>query len=126
MNENYLQHHGILGMKWGVRRYQNKDGTLTPEGRRHLGKEERKAAKKAFKEDVKDVAKKGLTVDYTVDRTTGKVTFTQARDSKERVIGEEYAQKVMTSATRRKTMKTLAASAAITTGIAFVSGLLYK
>ena len=29
-----LQHHGILGMKWGVRRYQNEDGTLTAAGKR--------------------------------------------------------------------------------------------
>ena len=34
---NYLAHHGILGMKWGIRRYQNKDGTLTEEGRRRAG-----------------------------------------------------------------------------------------
>lgn len=34
---DYLEHHGILGMKWGIRRYQNKDGSLTPEGRARYG-----------------------------------------------------------------------------------------
>lgn len=32
--EKYLVHHGILGQKWGVRRYQNKDGTLTDAGKK--------------------------------------------------------------------------------------------
>lgn len=36
MDNNELMHHGILGMKWGVRRYQNKDGSLTPAGKRRI------------------------------------------------------------------------------------------
>lgn len=32
--ENYMAHSGIIGMRWGVRRYQKKDGTLTEEGKR--------------------------------------------------------------------------------------------
>lgn len=31
--ESYLAHHGVKGQKWGVRRYQNDDGTLTAEGK---------------------------------------------------------------------------------------------
>lgn len=38
-NQDYLQHWGVQGMKWGVRRYQNKDGSLTPAGKRHYSKE---------------------------------------------------------------------------------------
>lgn len=35
---DYLEHHGILGQKWGVRRYQNKDGTLTAAGKKRYAK----------------------------------------------------------------------------------------
>lgn len=34
METNYLAHYGILGMRWGVRRYQNPDGSLTDAGRK--------------------------------------------------------------------------------------------
>ena len=36
--QNELYHHGIKGMKWGIRRYQNKDGSLTPQGKKKYGK----------------------------------------------------------------------------------------
>ena len=44
MYEQYLQHHGILGQKWGVRRYQNKDGSLTAEGKNRYSDLEKKVA----------------------------------------------------------------------------------
>ena len=35
---NELYHHGVKGQRWGIRRYQNKDGTLTPAGRKRADK----------------------------------------------------------------------------------------
>ena len=37
MNNNELYHFGVKGMKWGVGRYRNKDGSLTPKGVKRYG-----------------------------------------------------------------------------------------
>ena len=37
-----LYHHGVKGQKWGVRRYQNEDGSLTPAGRKRMDKQIKK------------------------------------------------------------------------------------
>lgn len=53
-----LKHYGILGMHWGVRRYQNEDGTLTEAGKRHYAKlDDRWASKHASKIQSKALKK---------------------------------------------------------------------
>ena len=41
MHNNELYHHGIKGQKWGVRRYQNSDGTLTSKGKNRYSRDAR-------------------------------------------------------------------------------------
>lgn len=61
---NELYHHGIKGQRWGVRRYQNADGTLTAAGRRRYevqeAKNEYKAAKSEYRQNAKTLSKSGL------------------------------------------------------------------
>ena len=51
---NELYHHGIKNMKWGIRRFQNKDGSLTPAGKKRYDKEvvKLKAEKKKLRNEI--------------------------------------------------------------------------
>ena len=57
MDENFsctefLAHHGILGQKWGHRRFQNPDGSLTPEGRKRYGSNKSDGIQKSIKKKL--------------------------------------------------------------------------
>lgn len=51
-----LYHWGIKGMKWGVRRYQNKDGTLTSEGKKHYAQDHEDYTRAHTKKSVREMS----------------------------------------------------------------------
>lgn len=52
---NELYHHGVKGQKWGVRRFQNPDGTLTDAGRKHYTKKASRLSKLANRSSYDDL-----------------------------------------------------------------------
>ena len=67
---NELYHHGILGQKWGVRRFQNEDGSLTPEG------------EKRYSESLSNVyGNDQETDDYTISKGTSVFRRTQSNNN---------------------------------------------
>lgn len=61
ISNDYLAHHGILGQKWGVRRYQNEDGSLTTAGKSRYYKSDGQLTRKGQKRQAQlDSAKANL------------------------------------------------------------------
>ena len=56
--ENGIYHSGVKGMKWGVRRYQNKDGSLTPAGKKRYSNwsDDAKTAESIKKKSVNEMS----------------------------------------------------------------------
>ena len=71
MSENTLKHYGILGMKWGVRRFQNPDGSYTDAGRKRYGSSTGGEAANKSQKGMSAVEKKWAQgTDEETDRTT--------------------------------------------------------
>lgn len=65
-----LTHYGVLGMKWGVRRYQNKDGSLTPAGKKkYRANESDSSVTKKVKKDLSTLTGEEFKRKYQVSNT---------------------------------------------------------
>ena len=101
----YLAHHGVKGMKWGIRRYQTENGTLTAEGRKRYGLDGPKM-EGTLKERKRELAKSIKNIDtqrhadYKEDIKSIKNTYT-GKEKRQQLkkyneyykTGQLYAQK---------------------------------
>lgn len=67
-NEDYLAHYGVKGMKWGVRRFKNQNGTLTKEDKKRIKKEYKADNEEAY-QNGRDATIYGRAVSKSMNRT---------------------------------------------------------
>ena len=103
MNNNYypdyLQHAGIKGMKWGVRRYQNKNGTLTDAGKKRyrstsvrsaLARRSNEKVDKGFKDWKENAQKRDDAVALGKKANAAKIAY--EKDKSDKSLKSEYKQ----------------------------------
>lgn len=89
-----LYHFGIKGMKWGVRRYQNKDGSLTPAGKKRYSKEYEKLVKEGDSR-LKSQHDRIYVDSYNkaVNEINSKGTFKRFETQQRKKYGENFADR---------------------------------
>ena len=91
--DEYLSHHGIKGQRWGVRRYQNDDGTLTNAGKKRYSKEYQREMKTARREVFND---RSLTYVNTYNRAARRMNKTgidEFNEEQQKKYGDKYAER---------------------------------
>lgn len=122
MDENlYLAHHGIKGQKWGVRRYQNEDGSLTAKGREKYGKQ---SARKYYKINRLQRAQETTGSFRRYRHLQKKIRKTSTReDRKEALLSETDINKgrahIAKSRVTRRKIRAIGSAAATGIGVAF-------
>lgn len=98
-NNDYLQHAGIKGMKWGVRRYQKKDGTLTDAGKKRyrstsvrsaLARRSNEKVDKGFKDWKENAQKRDDAVALGKKANAAKIAY--EKDKSDKSLKSEYKQ----------------------------------
>ena len=90
IRESDLTHHGILGMKWGVRRFQNKDGTLTAAGKKRYGSDEvRQLEKVAIKNEYKRNRKNGGSFLFKSARISTGENYNRANADFDKIVSSD-------------------------------------
>lgn len=103
--EVYLAHHGIKGQKWGVRRYQNEDGSYTEAGKKRYAK----AVTQAEKRETKYYKKQRADVNTRTAREQAEERSTTARTKRSAQVSARVAQREFNREikTRRSAVKSL-------------------